>query len=471
MEKNNQLESKEFLKPKIVPVPVYSEVGESDLLAMLNSIFQRRLPYEWSFDDYHMAINRDISGLPLPNMPLLPRTTCLLPPIGGQQLSNLEIYEKIRKKIYEYPVGFETTATVIQVSQEDITFFVCNFNRISMPIEYLHVGKIALQELEQFPNYGEIFGFYDVIENAISRVTIASQSPDGGYEAYMIDFGEYIHMTGRERIFKLPIFLKNLPAEAIKCSLANILHVDMLRKLLRQDVKLQVLSNNGIHLIVDVTRENNDLETSEIPVRIYSNDDEELDDLDMEVARVLHGTLLQRPYVGSIVRLHVTYVSCSDEFYGYLVDGPKPPKWRPNRLPDYDEEFEVFDMILAKYVDDNYYRAKIMDINDDEYYVFFVDFGSSEFLTRDELAPCYEDYKYTPFLAYRFQIKGIRTAKFMSYQKITTGIQYLNNKIFEKEIDVAIKEILPNDGYLICFQGEMTCLHTELVSRGYAYTN
>ncbi|XP_026841347.1 uncharacterized protein LOC6590064 [Drosophila persimilis] len=119
------------------------------------------------------------------------------------------------------------------------------------PLQKLFEGKLLLKELDQLPNIGEIFAVYDCNDGVIPRVTINDYADEGGYDAYLIDFGEHIHMTGDENIFALPDEIRLLPAEAIRCFFreGDVSHMSEFRF---TRVALRVLEKCGDDLIVEL---------------------------------------------------------------------------------------------------------------------------------------------------------------------------------------------------------------------------
>lgn len=191
----------------------------------------------------------------LPNLPIRPRERSLLPPSGGRQRKSNEIYEEISKRMSDFPEKKVVTATVMNRNIADNCFFVGKWGPDSKPIQQLLEGKVPLVEVEQLPDYGEIFAVYDCSSSCIPRVVINAASDDGTYEAYLIDYGEHIRLMGNETIFQLPEHIKQLPAEAVKCHLSNGV-VDLMSKFVYQDIELKILDNNGKDLVVEVLHQN-----------------------------------------------------------------------------------------------------------------------------------------------------------------------------------------------------------------------
>ncbi|KAH8319688.1 hypothetical protein KR074_003869 [Drosophila pseudoananassae] len=191
------------------------------------------------------------SSAKIPQLPIKPRERRLLPPNGGCQRTSNEIYEQISKNMLDFPQKTTVTATVMNRNIADNCFFVAKWGPESKPIQKLLEGQVPLVEVDQLPDYGDIFAVYDCTSSCIPRVAINAAAEDGTYEAYLVDYGEHIRLMGNETIFLLADNIKKLPAEAVKCHLTNG-DVNLMSKFVYQDIELKVLDNNGIDLVVEV---------------------------------------------------------------------------------------------------------------------------------------------------------------------------------------------------------------------------
>ncbi|KAH8367837.1 hypothetical protein KR084_003312 [Drosophila pseudotakahashii] len=391
----------------------------------------------------------------------------VLPPRGGQQLTKESVYNSVVSKVGRFRAGIDFTTTVASV--DETKFFVSTLDSTSKPIKYLFMGEVPLRELEQLPDYGEIFAYYDAAENCISRIIVYGSPKQGSYDAYQIDFGEYIRLSGTEHIFQLPDHIKKLPSEAIRCTLDAASDAREMRSFICRDISLRVLFNDGFDLLVDLIKDES--KVKEIPVLRkppeLKSDEMPMDADDMEVAAVFAQNVPVLPKVGSKVRIHVSYVSGPNEFYAQFVDGPDPPGWHESDVLKGQARFKTLDIVLAQYSNGLYYRAKILNMTDDEYYIFFVDFGCSAFASAKTLAPCQEVDKMRAYLAHRFHIEGLQTKKFMFYDKTVEGIAFLERKLLGNEIDVTITSIQPRNGFSIRLEGELADVKENLFKRGY----
>ncbi|XP_017093354.2 tudor domain-containing protein krimp [Drosophila bipectinata] len=191
------------------------------------------------------------SSAKIPQLPIKQRERSLLPPKGGSQRTSNEIYEQIIKNMLDFPQKTTVTATVMNRNIADDCFFVAKWGPESKPIQKLLEGQVPLEEVDQLPDYGDIFAVYDCTSSCIPRVAINAAAEDGTYEAYLVDYGEHIRLMGNETIFLLPDNIKKLPAEAVKCHLTNG-DVDSMSKFVYQDIEMKILDNNGIDLVVEL---------------------------------------------------------------------------------------------------------------------------------------------------------------------------------------------------------------------------
>ncbi|XP_022228901.2 uncharacterized protein LOC111078504 [Drosophila obscura] len=182
-------------------------------------------------------------------LPICPRKRVLKPPLGGKRTTSSEIYQQIVKNTAAFPEGSVINAAVMHLNIVDNCFFVGKWD--AQPLQRVLQGKILLNELDQLPNFGEIFAVYDCNEQIVPRVIINDYADGGGYDAYLIDYGEHIHMNGEESIFALPDDIRQLPAEAIRCFFREG-DVASMMKFRFKSVNLRVLQNSGEDLIVEV---------------------------------------------------------------------------------------------------------------------------------------------------------------------------------------------------------------------------
>jgi len=70
-------------------------------------------------------------------------------------------------------------------------------------------------------------------------------------------------------------------------------------------------------------------------------------------------TVPGRREMGITARIKVSFIHSPIDFYGHFLDGPVPPVWQEEDVPKGNFEFRPMDIVLAKYEDGLYYRARI----------------------------------------------------------------------------------------------------------------
>eukprot|EP00099_Drosophila_melanogaster_P017343 NP_573308.1 uncharacterized protein Dmel_CG15042 [Drosophila melanogaster] len=374
-----------------------------------------------------------------------PRKSRLYPPHGGHMRSVVGTFYKITDQIGEIAIGTKLTGTVLLESLP--VFYVTINGPGSKLLKCLAMGQVQLQELEQLPDYGEIFAFYDKAENRISRIAINAPVHPMGYCAYMIDAAKYTNMSGMERIFALPDDLKKLPALTIKCRLVNVAQMHIF---ITQNVRLRVLGSNGLELLVALIRNRTNIRkipSAQLPP-ISGDEYGNMDANDREVAKSFARYRPKRRERGSIVRVHVTRIVSHAEFYARFADGPTVPTWSKSVMKRGTGDFRVWDIVLAPY-QGRYHRAKIVDIFRCRYRVYFLDFGITEYTSKKNLTFCYELEKAQHNLAFRFEILGTRRQCPIPYINILEGIKHLEHTVLRSDINVRIHNILKDGGYVI----------------------
>ncbi|XP_034650533.1 uncharacterized protein LOC117890027 [Drosophila subobscura] len=332
-------------------------------------------------------------------LPISPRKQRLEPPSGGTTISSSEIYNQILKNMAAFPEGSVINAAVMHLNMEENCFFVGMWD--SKPLQHLLEGKLLVKELDQLPNFGDIFAVYDCMEQIIPRVTINDYADGGGYDAYLIDYGEHIHLNGDENIFSLPDDIRQLPAEAIKCFFREG-DVSSMTKTKFKSVNLRILENRINDLIVELAEESKGESTqkktpdvsegpqlSEADLAMLNEIDEGTSDplkavlgfrptdeqricrhydpklngcfkggscrlvheplaphgatKDVEVAAALPEAVFDTPLsrqLGSTVKMLITYVSSTTEVYGQFVDGSSPLVWTKNDVLGANRQFK-----------------------------------------------------------------------------------------------------------------------------------
>ncbi|XP_017150989.1 uncharacterized protein LOC108161245 [Drosophila miranda] len=478
----------------------------------------------------------------------------LKPPKGGKTTPSSEIYHQIVKNVTAFPEGSVINAVVMHLNIAKKCFFVGMWD--AEPLRELFSGKLHLKELDQLPNFGEIFAVYDDgNDGVIPRVIINDYADGGGYDAYLIDFGEHIHMNGEETIYALPDDIRLLPAEAIRCFFreCDVSHMTHFRF---KKVTLCVLEKRSDDLIVELVDENannsrrknslpkataaDSIQDQSVPVPCQTTNPNgpQLSEADMAMPNDIdEGTsdplkavlgfrpkdeqricrhydpkikgcfkgsscrLVHEPFaaygatknlelvdalpetarhalllreLGTIVKMLVTCVSSTTVVYAQFVDGSSPLVWTKDDVLRAKSQFKrkpyMLDIVLAHYNDGCYYRAQIIEESENEYKIFYVDYGNTEFVPLNALVPCGDVDRMRPYRAVSCYIEGVVYKSSLSQKKAVECMEYLKSKILNVEEDVMLVSSLHN-GYEIRFLGDNADLPVKLMKRGYAQPN
>ncbi|KAH8401112.1 hypothetical protein KR009_003120 [Drosophila setifemur] len=505
-------------------------------------------------------------------LPLPPRKRNLLPPKGGRQTSSDEIYELISKNTLAFPETEVVTGTVMHLNIADDCCFVAKWGPSSKPVQQLLQGKVPLLEVDQIPDYGEIFAVYDSTGEILPRIAVNAAAEGGGYDAYLIDYGEHIHLFGYETIFLLPEKIKELPAQAVKCHFTNHA-VEHMRQFIYKNVQLRVYQNNGIDLIVGLEESNDGTNTIKSESQPPENSEAEQIDIeeptsdlvkelehvavcdnqpktdcpegdsqplklseeamailneiemstsdplkavlgyrpmddqricrhydpklngcfkgnncrlmhepsappgvtkDVEVVGALPETVFDTPLadkLGSNMRILITFINSPTNVYVQFVDGSPPLVWDKSDVPEEQRRFKklphILDIVRSLYCDNCFYRAQIIEEMDGKYKVFYVDYGNTEFVPLDSLAPIADVDALHPHRAVSCHIEGVIRSSLLTHQKNVEGVEYLKSRLLNNELDVKLEQRLP-DGFAIRLQDEYADVPEQLVKRGYA---
>ncbi|XP_002136619.3 uncharacterized protein krimp [Drosophila pseudoobscura] len=463
----------------------------------------------------------------------------LKPPKGGKTTPSSEIYHQIVKNVAAFPEGSVINAAVMQVNEE--CFFVGMWD--AERLQDLFSGKLHLKELDQLPNFGEIFVLYERSDGVFPRIIINDYADGGGYDAYLIDFGEHIQLNGKETIYALPDDIRLLPAEAIRCFFREY-NVSRITDLRFKKLTLRVLEKKGDDLIVELVDENanksrrknslpkaaaaDSIQDQSVPVACQTTNPNgaQLSEADMAIKAVLDfrpkdkqricrhydpkikgcfkgsycrlehepfapdgatkdlevldalpqtvfDTLLLRE-LGNTVKMLITYVSTITIVYAQLVDGSPPLVWTKDDVLRAGNQFErkphMFEIVLAHFNDGCYYRAQIIEESANDYKIFYVDYGNTEFVPLSALVPCEDADRMRPFRAVSCYIEGVVQKSSLSQKKAVECIEYLKSKILNVEEDVMLVSRL-HEVFGIRFLGDNADLLENLMKRGYTQPN
>lgn len=197
------------------------------------------------------SILEQSSDLLQPAVPITGSNCKLLPPQGGRQMSSNETYDQLEKNISGFAKDSIVRVTMMHLNIAENCIFVGKWNDDTIPIKKLLACQMSLEKLHRFPDFGETFAVYDAQEQIIPRVLINALTEGGGYDAYLLDYGEHIHLTGDEEIFELSPEVKALHAEAIRCYLPNR-DISSMREFIYKNISLRILNINNKELVAEL---------------------------------------------------------------------------------------------------------------------------------------------------------------------------------------------------------------------------
>ncbi|KAH8421080.1 hypothetical protein KR222_010730, partial [Zaprionus bogoriensis] len=376
------------------------------------------------------------------------RKAKLLPPKGGTQMSRDEVYVRLVKNMSSFAIGSIVEVAMMHLNIAENCIFVGKWGDDTLPLKKLLACQMPLQEIHRLPCFGEIFAIHDVQDRIIPRVLINAHTEGGGYDAYLLDYGEHIHLTGGEIIFALPPEVQALPAEAIRCYVRNR-QVSTMKKYICKTVRLRVVEKNEHELIAEIPEDNqcgDDVSTES--VQNVPGEGKE----DTILAEPLPECSYEAPVpgeLGSTVRVLVTNIQSPIQLYVQFVDNMASPLvWSTKEVPEEQRVFKraplLLDMVLALYSDDCYYRAQIVEVIDSMYKIFYVDYGNTEFVGIKSLAQCSNAVSLKPHQAVCCFIQGVKLCATTDQTKSVECVEFLKSKVLNCQFDVVLVDRLPD---------------------------
>lgn len=148
---------------------------------------------------------------------------------------------------------------------------------------------------------------------------------------------------------------------------------------------------------------------------------------------------------GSIINITPTYIGQLDTFYAQLNDphhNNNPLIWNDEDVPAWkrlQKPPHIFELVLARYDDGLWYRAKILAHDDDYkmFKVFYVDYGNHQMIHLRSLAKCDPGMAHIPFQATLCRMAGVRSGN-VTAEKRKHGLEKLCEAILNQSIEVKV---------------------------------
>lgn len=149
---------------------------------------------------------------------------------------------------------------------------------------------------------------------------------------------------------------------------------------------------------------------------------------------------------GSIINITPTYIDRMDRFYAQINDPNEagaPLVWNDDDIPSWKilrQPPHIFQLILSRYIDGLWYRAKVLSHDDDYkmFKVFYVDYGNHQVVNLNELASIDRRDAQLPFKAILCRI-AIHDLSNMPTEDDEKGLQLICDMILNKAIDVRVE--------------------------------
>ena len=164
-----------------------------------------------------------------------------------------------------------------------------------------------------------------------------------------------------------------------------------------------------------------------------------------------------------VVNLEVFYAQINGKnLTPFVYNDEDIPEW--NRLREHPL---VFSIVLARYEDDLWYRAKVVesDLHSKMIKIFYVDYGNHHIVHLSDLARCEDSLASQPFCAILMRMAGIKDACTNKDQR-QEGIHFLYDKLLNKTFNIRV--VSHQDDLLISFVDPiMHQLPNTLIKKGY----
>lgn len=151
---------------------------------------------------------------------------------------------------------------------------------------------------------------------------------------------------------------------------------------------------------------------------------------------------------GTIINITPTFIGHFDRFYAQINDAHQhatPLIWNNEDVPNWkllQQPPHIFELVLSRYEDGLWYRAKIVAHDDDYkmFKVFYVDYGNSQLVHLRNLARIDYGTAQLPFQAVLCRFAGAKDNPTIDPDKRKKGLKLMCELILNKDIDVKVVE-------------------------------
>ncbi|XP_054740527.1 uncharacterized protein LOC129246044 [Anastrepha obliqua] len=178
---------------------------------------------------------------------------------------------------------------------------------------------------------------------------------------------------------------------------------------------------------------------------------------------------------GLIINITVTHIGQIEYFYGQINDPDnykEPLIWTDDEIPlcmHLTKPPMMYDLVRARYEDDLWYRAKVVDFDDSGkvFKVFYVDYGNHQNVLLEHLAYCDRSTERLPFQAVLCRVADIMQNPDASDELRDSGVRTLNALLLNHSLDV--KVVSHQEDLIVRFIGtQYNSIKKRLISLGCA---
>ncbi|XP_011194424.2 tudor domain-containing protein 1 [Zeugodacus cucurbitae] len=377
-----------------------------------------------------------------------------------------------------FTAGYHFSAFVTYIDNiEELCFYACQMRN---DLLYDLSNMYNLPKSVRIPSTNVIFGISINGKNILRGVL---QSPDKKNEdnlhVLLIDYGELVPLNINDvQFYDLPKVYKELPAQAMKCTLLGVkettddckekeTHAYVLSKMLLKyefkEVNLEVVRQVGRVLQVYIIESRVILKKSpdvKKPLKMSKNpfvnsfeadafDDDSQQEENKYFEKCVLKTRIDDVHKNDIIYLEVMHIAQPNMFYAQILNERneqlKQLFWNTNELSveqKLTEAPQIGDLILAQYAKDHFwYRAKVIAVEGDtKFKVFYVDYGNIDMVSLESMAKCKIFQVEEPFRAVLCRFAGINDITNGDVVLFEKAVQMLVVILLNQRIEVQIIE-------------------------------